>query len=229
MGRRKRRVHMRELCNRDTCHIGPIEVLQNLFCGSEGEAFDMRVDTLVPLNRLDAAIWDSGFRGEILYYPIEDYGVLPDDVLSNLTSKILERINHGNKVGLFCMGGHGRTGYVASVVLGKLGYEDPIQFLRSKYCRKAVESHAQVRHVAKALEKPELLEKYGVQSRPDSFDDLFFNYYSVDGCFPGFACGECSRLIAGRCQEYGISRHKDDTACRGFAARLIPSSDGLSK
>jgi len=111
-----------------SCHIGPVEVIENLFCGSEDEALAMasasiRVDTLIPLYVLDADIWDLGFRGEILYYPIKDYETLPNDVLDDLVSKILERLSSGKKVGLFCMGGHGRTGYVASVVLGKLGYE----------------------------------------------------------------------------------------------------------
>jgi len=119
--------HKKTYFSEPSCHIGPVEVIENLFCGSEYEALTMavpiQVDTLIPLNSLDAAIWDLGFRGEILYYPIKDYGSLPNDVLDDLISKILDRLSSGKKVGLFCMGGHGRTGYVASVVLGKLGYE----------------------------------------------------------------------------------------------------------
>lgn len=147
------------------CHIGPVEVIHNLFCGSAGEALEMasdpiRVDTLIPLNDLDPSIWNTGFRGEILYYPINDYGILPDDVLEDLLTKTIERLNSGKRVGLFCLGGHGRTGYVAAILLGKLGCRDPIQFLRAHYCRNAVESSAQIAHIAEVLDNPKLLEKH---------------------------------------------------------------------
>lgn len=167
------------------CHVGPVEVIKNLFCGSVDEAFDMasaqiRVDTLVPLHSLDASIWSLGFRGEILYYPIEDYGTLPEDILNELVSKIIDRLGHGKKIGLCCLGGHGRTGYVASVVLGKLGYEDPIGYLRSNYCRCAVESVAQIQHIAKVLEKPELVQVYGAKNEDvyDLYED--FNEYDFE-------------------------------------------------
>lgn len=143
----------------NSCHCGPVEVIRNLFCGSALEALDMVcapiwVDTLVPLNDLDASIWDLGFRGEILYYPISDYGTLPDDVLDDLIFKVLERLKSGKKVGIFCLGGHGRTGYVAAALLGRLGCEDPIRFLRSNYCKNAVESFAQIQHIAEFLDNP---------------------------------------------------------------------------
>jgi hypothetical protein len=158
------------------CHNGPVEIVKNLFCGGEGEALAMvsapiRVDTLIPLNRMDAVLWNKGFRGEILYYPIADFGILPDDVLQDLVEKILKRISSGKKVGLFCMGGHGRTGYVAAVVLGKLGHKDPIKFLRSRYCRNAVESDMQIQHIADVLGKPELAEKYTIQHTVSVFED----------------------------------------------------------
>jgi len=187
MKRKKKPMDRRNLQNAPPCHTGPIEVIENLFCGSQYEALVMasarvRVDTLIPLHILDADIWKTGFRGEILYYPIEDYKVLPDDVLDDLVSKILDRLNRNKKVGLFCQGGHGRTGYVASVVLGKMGYDDPIQFLRSKYCRNAVETSAQVRHIAGVLEKPKLAQKYAVQDKLSLLDDYWpdFVLYKIE-------------------------------------------------
>lgn len=209
------------------CHVGPVEVIRNLFCGSSDEALDMaseriRVDTLIPLNDLDAAIWNLGFRGEILYCPIEDYRTLPDDVLNDLVSKILDRLSHGKKIGLFCMGGHGRTGYVASIVLGKLGYDDPIGFLRSNYCSKAVESNEQIRHIAEILEKPELARTYVTQNGSlyafhfDGFDGS--DFYTGDSlASPEIStCGNCARSLTGICQIYQSCVDESDVACEFF-------------
>jgi hypothetical protein len=81
-------------------------------------------------------------------------------VLEPFITKILDRLSSNKKVGLFCMGGHGRTGYIASIVLGRLGYQDPIGFLRANYCKEAVESNEQVQRIADMLGRPELAEKY---------------------------------------------------------------------
>lgn len=145
------------------CHVGPIEIIPNLYLGSAREALKMPargVTTLVPLYMLDASIWDIGFRGEIVYCPVEDYTVLPTDVLEWIVNVIITRLSENKKVGLCCMGGHGRTGYVAAVVLGKMGYADPIAFLREHYCEEAVETNRQVQHIAEVLKQPELAEKY---------------------------------------------------------------------
>ena len=215
------------------CHSGPIEIIKNLFCGSEDEALVMakepiKVDTLIPLNDLDAKIWDLGFRGEILYYPVKDYGILPNDVLDDLVSKIIDRIRNGKKVGLFCMGGHGRTGYVASIVLGKLGYKDPIQFLRANYCKEAVESNAQIQHIADVLGEPELVEKYETfQSRYGRLDDYYGRYDFGRSYLPLSStsaeentCGECVYFNAGTCRLYeGFLFDENELACDDFVER----------
>jgi len=215
-----------------SCHSGPVEVIKNLFCGGEDEAPAMaaapiRVDTLVPLLSLNTAVWDSEFCGEILYCPIKDYGTLDNDILDALVSKILDRLSHGKKVGLFCMGGHGRTGYVASVVLGKLGYEDPIQFLRENYCRKAVESNAQIRHIAEILGNPELVEKYEEEGSDfEGLDEWIYYYhrygFQIDDLLLEseiVTCGDCARFIAGKCQKYKVTVGKDDWICDDFITR----------
>lgn len=74
---------------------------------------------------------------------------------------------------MFCLGSHGRTGYVASVVLGKLGYEDPIGCLRKKYCRRTVESDAQINHIAQLLNRPELFDEYALQDMRSGLYDCF--------------------------------------------------------
>ena len=220
------------LFQKPPCHSGPVEVIENLFCGSGEESLNMvsapvKVDTLIPLHDLGAEIWHLGFRGEILYCPIRDYGTLPDDVLEALTSKILDRLSRGKKVGLFCVGGHGRTGYVASVVLGKLGHEDPIQFLRSKYCRNAVESDSQILHIAEILEKPELVEKYAGMNAFDGIGGLWPDYFMSRydfgvGYLPESkisVCGDCARFIAGKCQKFNTFVDEYDPVCDDFAER----------
>lgn len=64
----------------------------------------MGADVLVPLDSLSGGIWDTGFQGEILYCPITDYGVLPDDVLEKLVRDIIKRLNDGKRLGMFCIG-----------------------------------------------------------------------------------------------------------------------------
>lgn len=142
------------------CHEGPIEIIPNLLIGSYTERKDMillGVDVLVPLDFLDGDVWSMGFRGEILYYPIEDYGILPIDVATTLVGKIRAYLAEGKRVGLFCIGGHGRTGYVAALVLGAIGYEDPIAHLRTEYCKKAIETQEQIKGIATFLGDPSLL------------------------------------------------------------------------
>lgn len=149
--------------SRPPCHVGPVEIVPNLFLGSGSEALQMPamgVTTLIPLNSLNGAIWDKGFRGEILYYPTKDYEVLPRDVIESLANTIVTRLDRNEKIGLFCLGGHGRTGYVAAIVLGKIGYADPIEYVRTRYCKEAIESNAQIKQIADVLQLPELYEKY---------------------------------------------------------------------
>lgn len=138
------------------------EIYENFFIGSYEQAFEMarNVDILIPLDSLDGNVWSTGFRGEIWYYPISDFYILPDDVLLSLVNKSIDALKSERKIGLFCLGGHGRTGYVAAVILGKLGIEDPILELRQNYCEKAVETNEQIKHISEILGNLSLYEKY---------------------------------------------------------------------
>ena len=107
----------------------------------------MEPEVLAPLDRLPGEVWESGFRGEILYYPITDLGVLPDEVLDKLVRELLERLKAGKRIALFCAGGHGRTGYVAACLLYLLGREDPVAYLRRCYSAQAVETDRQAEAV----------------------------------------------------------------------------------
>lgn len=144
------------------CHNGPIEVYPNLYLGSLAESSQMAefCDILVPLAECYGSIWDKGFRGEIWYYPIRDYSVLPSDVADQAVTKIVSALENKKKVGIFCLGGHGRTGYLACLVLGALNYADPIRYIRENYCKLAVESNSQIKQIAEKCEAPWLYDEY---------------------------------------------------------------------
>lgn len=138
------------------CHLAT-EIIPNFWIGNYSQRLEMLdCDILVPLDYLDGAIWELGFKGEILYYPIPDYGVLPPDIAIRLAKTIVDKINYGQSVGMFCMGGHGRTGYIAAIVLGLMGIKDPIKYLREHYCPLAVETREQINQIAQILNNPSL-------------------------------------------------------------------------
>ena len=126
------------------------EIIPGLLLGCVRDVREMVMegaDVLVPLAFLDGSIWETPFRGEVIYCPIRDMKVLPEDVLYELVDKICSRLDDGKKVGLFCAGGHGRTGYVAGCVLARQGIKDPIGFLRRNYSPQAVETEQQANAV----------------------------------------------------------------------------------
>lgn len=126
------------------------EIIPGLLVGSVEDVEKMVLkgaDVLVPLAFLDGTVWETPFRGEIIYCPVKDYGVLPDAVLGDLVDKICDRMDEGKKVAIFCAGGHGRTGYVAGCVLARRGIKDPIGFLRRNYSAKAIETEKQANAV----------------------------------------------------------------------------------
>ena len=158
---------------RPPCHICT-EIYPNLWLGNLSQRWDMvdnGCDVLVPLDSIDGNIWKD-FNGEIHYWPIEDMSVLPTHVLDRAVNDIISCLKAGKKVGMFCIGGHGRTGYLAACVLGKLGINDPIQHIHENYCIKAIEVCSQYRHIATYLNKPELFDHY----IPSEYDMIGYGY-----------------------------------------------------
>lgn len=132
------------------------EIIPGLILGGLRDLNDIlkaEPNVLFPLDRLPGTVWDSGFRGEIVYYPITDMDVLPDDVLNKLVDAIVARLQAQKRVAVFCVGGHGRTGYAASCVLHRLGYDNPITFLRKNYSMSAVETEAQAEAVFRYIDR----------------------------------------------------------------------------
>ncbi len=147
------------------CHNGPQEIIPNLWIGSYKEVEDFvskpsnKVDIVVPLNDTNGTIWNRGWRGQIHYVPCTDFGVLPKDVAESTAEKIYKWTQRrGKRVAMYCMGGHGRTGYIAALVLHLRGEEDPIEYIREKYCKSAVESRSQIDQIADITNNPKLKE-----------------------------------------------------------------------
>lgn len=57
---------------------------------------------------------------DFLHLPIEDFSVAPDDELSELADRCCELTRSGTKMYIHCQGGHGRTGTLAAILLGRL-------------------------------------------------------------------------------------------------------------
>jgi len=214
--------------HRKDCHQGLTEIRKGLYCGSEMNILSAmktgrKLDVLVPLNSLEGSIWDYGFRGEILYYPIRDYGALPNQVLNELVTLIIDRIHLGKTVGVFCLGGHGRIGYVIAAVLGKMGITDPIAFLRGNYCRKAVESNEQVEQIAFFLDKPELTKMYCEMASYSLSLNMLGHYgnFSIPlhRSEVQLKCCNCQFQHKNHCYLLGASVQDDEKACFDFSER----------
>lgn len=158
-------------CHHDT------QIYTNLFVGGIDDSYSMAgyCDVLVPLDSLDGYIWNF-FNGEIHYWPITDMSVLPENVLVRAVQDIADCLEAGKKVGIFCLGGHGRTGYIAGCVLGYLGVEDPIGYLRENYCKKAVETREQAEAIGNFIGNDELADKYFPKSKYGGYYDDFYSW-----------------------------------------------------
>lgn len=163
------------------CHI-LTEIYPDLFIGDYDSFVSMickaNVDVLVPLSSLDGDVWNYGFNGKILYYPVLDYDVLPLRILDRAVEEIIDLLLENKKVGIFCWGGHGRTGYLTACILGKLGITDPIEELRTQYCSKAIETDSQLKQISQYLNRPELYEKHKKEEKEEPYKDLY-QYWGI--------------------------------------------------
>lgn len=86
-------------------------------------------------------------QGDSFLFTIPDRGVPsnPKHFIELVDWLVLQLIAN-KKIHAGCIGGHGRTGMVLSALVKVLlGTEDAITYVRENYCKKAVESAAQVR------------------------------------------------------------------------------------
>lgn len=212
------------------CHTGFYEVHRRLFVGRKTDirdAINKKIDVLVPLAELGANIWDYGFKGEVFYSPIHDFGVLPEWKEKEVVEKIIHCLTNGKKVAIFCVGGHGRTGYIAACVLAALGYKDPISVLWGMYCKQAIESYDQLERIAAWCEKPdEMKSKYSnVFADYNRIFPSYTNYYTnkgfYDDIFSGmldnYACADCLNMTKKHwCKTHNKKVELGNTACDDF-------------
>ena len=197
------------------CHYDT-QIYTNLYVGSLDDAYNMAsyCDVLVPLDSLDGDIWNF-FNGEIHYWPVTDMSVLPESILIRAIQDITDCLEAGKKVGIFCLGGHGRTGYIAGCVLGYLGIEDPIGYLREHYCKKAVETRSQAEAIGNFIGNDELADKYFPKSKYGYYYDDFYSwgyptnlhdyYYGGHSLF-----GDVKPSQGLKCYDYDLDEEIDD-------------------
>lgn len=89
--------------------------------------------------------------GESFLYPITDMNPPSDaDSFKQLIEWLAVQLSANKKVHVGCIGGHGRTGTVfAALVAVLMGKKDAIQYVRSNYCDRAVESDSQIAFLMK--------------------------------------------------------------------------------
>lgn len=123
------------------CHTGNVEIYPYLFVGGSSRMAD--ATNMVHLS-LDGVC--LGQYGENFYHlDIDDFGV-PDWSMNDWASVAMfvrDTIEEGTPVLVSCMGGHGRTGMVAAVVLAALGVKNQVDYIRDNYCHNAIETKAQ--------------------------------------------------------------------------------------
>ena len=94
----------------------------------------------------------NDLAAQILGVSWPDYGVIKWD--RGLFEQLLEAIKNDKleTVYVCCVGGHGRTGTMISILAGLSGVipkdECPVEWLRKKYCENVVESQEQLDYVA---------------------------------------------------------------------------------
>lgn len=204
------------IVERRKCHT-LTEVTKGLLLAEEYRDVDMikaGATVLVPLlSSLPKHMWNLGFKGRIHAIPIPNGGILPIDVLERSVDEIINLIEAGEKVGMYCYGGHGRTGYMAAAVLGKM-YPglDPIAFLRKFYCKNAVETKEQIQQLRSFLNLPlPHLPSYAYRFEPIVLTSTLTTKPRASS---GERCSVCGRklkkgrCVNGRCGAYGGSKRR---------------------
>mgnify|MGYP001618846850 CR=1 FL=1 len=85
-----------------------------------------------------------------LYVSWPDQGVISIARVHQVVTYIVKTVESGSAVGVSCHGGHGRTGTLLACLLVYKGHtaNQAINFLRTRYCKKSVESVAQEHLIA---------------------------------------------------------------------------------
>jgi hypothetical protein len=158
-------------------------------------------DVVCPLTDFGGGVNYNEYCGVIMWIPIKDM-TAPDYLrLRANAERIVELMKAGNTIALWCIGSHGRTGTVLATCIGLVEPNvDPIDTVRERHCKSAVETQSQVEVVFKALGR-ELPEKWKPAPTPvrkvksyitegKSWVDDKTPTYLVSGAQPCEYCGK---------------------------------------
>ena len=78
-------------------------------------------------------------------YPIYNYSTPREDcaTFDCLIDELVQRTTEGDMIYIHCFGGHGRTGLVFGCMAAKMGFDNPVEYVRKNYCPRAIENDAQ--------------------------------------------------------------------------------------
>lgn len=93
--------------------------------------------------------WDK--KTEEVYFHIADMQAPSDaESFKKMVAWAADQIKAGKRLHAGCIGGHGRTGtFLAALVTHMTGELDSITYVRTNYCKKAVETSTQIAFLAK--------------------------------------------------------------------------------
>lgn len=202
------------------CHSGQIEVMQIgealIYAGRKRDmdddtTWDLRIrmldsygwNNLHPLIALSHGA-DKLLRpeiGQVRYPPTldidwPDFGVPPLD--RKWWDALVESIAKMGPVhiGLYCEGGHGRTGTALAILAalsGNSGNDDPVKWVRDRYCGEVVESYAQIEYIEEVTGVP-------VLSKPTS---AFRSYGAGGAAIPTWTQDKDGKWVANWESKYG--------------------------
>lgn len=113
-------------------------------------------DLLMPLDAFRLPAYGFGQRYNVLAAPIPDFQPPPPAFRWLLEQEVIPALADGQKVLMFCIGSHGRTGTALASLIALLepNAKDPIAITRSRHCHRAVETREQAEYVFGLLGKP---------------------------------------------------------------------------
>jgi protein-tyrosine phosphatase len=68
-------------------------------------------------------------HAQLIIFEIPDLGVTTDESIDTFTNELVQRFHDGENMVIHCWGGHGRTGTVCAILLGKLYHLTPEESL----------------------------------------------------------------------------------------------------
>lgn len=156
----------------EKCHNGTVKAFETSYAdrqlifygggesrGYTPESVDVTITTIDPgLPMTNFGINLNGSDHKYIYLPVTDYRapVYSIGTYFEILDGIIKNINKDPvKIGVMCLGGHGRTGTLLATFLGLLepSIDDPIAYVREHYCKKAIESYDQIDYIERITGK----------------------------------------------------------------------------